>query len=187
MFANPNSIVRSRAQVASASLETLNASFRALRGDPDHPGFTSIDAARTAVQNAIMAAEDVVAHAGLPRGAAPVAKTVGELGYNPYAPGTMSYDLYAAVAARQPIQRRAPAAGAPAGRMTICCVRATGAGSSKVQSGSVRAAVLARVQASPNATATVAELEQHFGHPVRGYLQKLIEKNHLVIAQEQQT
>lgn len=180
-------IIRSRDQVYSAPIEVLTASYRELRGEPEHPGFGNIDAARVAVSNAILAAEDVVAHAGVPRGVAPVAKTVRELGYNPYAPGTMSHELYSKIAEQQPIERRAPAdAAAAPGRVTIQRVRATGAGTSKVQPGSVRAAVLARVQASPRQTATVAELEKHFGHPVRGYLQKLIEKQHLVIVQENQ-
>jgi hypothetical protein len=65
-------------------------------------------------------------------------------------------------------------------------VRATFEGTSRPQAGSVRNAVLEFVQSAPEHTATVEALEEHFQQPVRGYLQKLVEKNHLAIVEEPQ-
>lgn len=180
-------LIRDRNAVFNASLEDLNHTYRELRGEPNHPGFKDRAAAQVQVQMAIMASEQVVAHAGVPSGTAPVAKTVAELGYNPYAEGTLSHRLHAEIAQQSPITPRPKKADAPKDpatrRVVIQAVRATFAGKSQLQSGSVRAAVLKRVQDAPGHTATVEALEQHFQQPVRGYLQKLIEKNHLAIVE----
>lgn len=181
-------IIRDRNAVFNASLDDLNHTYRELRGEPAHPGFKDKAAAQVQVQMAIMAAEDVVAHAGVPVGSEPVAKTVAELGHNPYKEGTMSHALHEAVHAQQPITPRPKASALPAEqrapRVTIRAVRATFAGTSRPQAGSVRAAVLKFVQDAPEHVASVEALEQHFQQPVRGYLQKLIEKNHLTIVEE---
>lgn len=177
-------ILRNTTEVYAASLETLNHTYRELRGLPHHPGFEDIDAARPAVANAIMAAENVVAQAGIPRGTRAVAKTVAELGYNPYAPGTISHALQEAINQQQPItpRPRRSELKEPSDmpkRNTINRVRATGAGTSRVNATSIRGAVLAEI--ARRNIATVAELEEHFGHPVRGYLQKLLEKGHIEV------
>jgi hypothetical protein len=177
-------ILRDKSAVQGASMEDLNHTFRALRGEPDHPGFTNVDAARTQVQMAIMAAEDAAGHVGVPPNTRPRAKTVAELGHNPYVPGSMSHALHAAVHAQHPIVPRARWAVQP--RVKFSRVRATFAGTSRPQAGSVRAAVLAYVQAAPDNCCTVEALEKHFAQPVRGYLQKLIEKNHLTPVTEEQ-
>ena len=181
-------LIRDRSAVFNASLEDLNHTYRELRGEPTHPGFKDKAAAQVQVQMAIMAAEQVVAHAGVPVGTNPVAKTVAELGHNPYAEGTLSHRLHDAIAAQQPIVRRPKKADAPADaaqkRVVIHAVRATFAGTSRPQPRSTRAAVLQRVQDAPGGVATVAALEAYFQQPVRGYLQKLIEKNHLAIVEE---
>lgn len=183
-------IIRDRNAVLHASLEDLNHTYRELRGEPAHPGFKDRAAAQVQVQMAIMAAEQVVAHAGVPVGSEPVAKTVAELGHNPYKEGTISHRLHDEIAAQAPIARRPKKAEAPADpankRVVIRAVRATFAGTSRPQAGSVRRAVLDYVQKAPNATATVEALEEHFQQPVRGYLQKLIEKNHLTIVEDAQ-
>lgn len=183
-------IIRDRNAVFTASLEDLNHTYRELRGEPSHPGFKDRAAAQVQVQMAIMAAEDVVAHAGVPAGTEPVAKTVAELGHNPYAEGTLSHRLHEEIAQQKPITPRPKKADAPQSaaskRVTIRAVRATFAGTSRPQSGSIRNAVLEFVQKAADHTATVEALEQHFQQPVRGYLQKLIEKNHLTIVEEPQ-
>lgn len=179
-------IIRDKAAVRSASMEDLNHTFRELRGEPDHPGFSNRSAAEVQVQMAIMAAQDAAGHAGVPPNTQPRAKTVSELGYNPYKPGTISHRLHAEVAQQQPIAPRETASAAAAPRVKIVAVRATFAGTSSPQPNSVRHSVLKFIQAAPEHKATVAALEDHFQQPVRGYLQKLIEKNHLTIVQEPQ-
>ena len=108
---------------------------------------------------------------------------------NPYKEGTMSHRLFNEVQGQAPIQPRPKASEAPADapaakRLLINKVRATFAGTSKLQAGSTRAAVLKFVQDAPDYAATVQRLEEHFQTPVRGYLQKLIEKGHLVVVTE---
>ena len=186
----PN-IIRDRHAVFNAPLEDLNHTYRELRGEPHHPGFKDRAAAQVQVQMAIMAAEDVVAHKGVAPGAHPVAQTVAELGHNPYVAGTMSHRLHEEIAAQQPIAPRPKkadnAAATPSDkRVVIRAVRATFEGTSRPQAGSVRNAVLEFVQSAPEHTATVEALEGHFQQPVRGYLQKLVEKNHLAIVEEPQ-
>ena len=181
-------LIRDRKAVFSATMEDLNHTYRELRGQPDHPGFKDRAAAQVQVQMAIMAAQDVVAHAGLPVGAEPVAKTVCELGYNPYAPGTLSHKLHEEVSRQTPIGPRSAAApdpnAPPLKRQPIRRVRATFTGTSTPNPNSNRAAVLRFVQESPAHTATVEAMEKHFGIPCRGFLQKLIEKGHLVSLSE---
>jgi hypothetical protein len=174
-----STIIREVSAIQGASLETLNATYRALRGEPDHPGFDALDAARPAVTMAILSAQNAAAARGIPVGTRPAAATPEELRPNPYAPGSISHRLHEAVHAQQPIAPRPAGAPAPA-RVTLHCVRATGTGTSRLQAASIRAAVLARIAAAPDATATVEALEEHFRHPVRGHLQKLLEKGHIV-------
>lgn len=178
-------IIRDRAAVPGASIEDLTHTYRELRGQPDFPGFNNRAAAEVQVQMAIMAAQDAAAHAGIPAGTVAPVKTVAELGHNPYQPGTMSHRLHAEVNNQQPIAPR-PKAEPTARRVVIRCVRATFAGTSAPQPNSVRNSVLKFVQAAPEHTCTVAALEEHFKQPVRGYLQKLVEKGHLAIVEEPQ-
>jgi hypothetical protein len=180
-------LIRDRHAVRGAELEDLNHTYRELKGQPDHPGFTNRSAAEVQVTMAIMAAEDAAGHRGVPKGAQPVAATAQELAGNPYQPGTMSHRLHQEVTQQQPITPRPKAAAEPsARRIVIRCVRATFAGTSNPQPNSVRNSVLKFIQAAPEATCTVAALEEHFQQPVRGYLQKLIEKGHLTIVEEPQ-
>lgn len=182
----PN-IIRDRNAVRGADLADLNHTYRALKGEPTHPGFTNRAAAEVQVGMAIMAAEDAAGHAGVPKGTQPKALTPQELQRaNPYKEGTLSHQLHEAIASQQPIQRREAQPKEKSSRVTIHRVRATFAGTSKPQAGSTRNAVLLHLQSLPNATATVEELEAHFKQPVRGYLQKLVEKNHVEILGDEQ-
>jgi hypothetical protein len=181
-------LIRDRNATMTASLEDLNYTYRELRGEKNHPGFKDRAAAQVQVQMAIMAAEGVVGRMGVPQNTAPVAKTVKELGFNPYKEGTMSYELYEAVHKQEPIVPRIKASEAtpdkPAPkRLVINKVKATFAGTSKMQSGSVRAAVLKFVQESPDNTATVEAIDAAIGQPCRGHLQKLLEKNHIAVVE----
>jgi hypothetical protein len=181
-------IIRDRTAVRGSSLEDLNHTYRELKGQPDFPGFTNRSAAEVQVHMAIMAAEDAAGHAGVPAGTKPVAKTPAELGHNPYREGSLSHRLHAEISGQQPIAARPKAADKPAEeraqRVVIRCVRATFAGTSKPQSASLRNQVLLHIQAAPEHTCTVEALEGHFRVPVRGHLQKLIEKGHLALVEE---
>lgn len=105
---------------------------------------------------------------------------------NPYTPGTISHRLFGEIFSQQPIERRLTAApAAPRGkRVKLVRVRATFAGTSRPNKASARAAVLRYIQDAPDSTATVEALEDHFRQPVRGFLQKLIEKGHLEVLPE---
>lgn len=180
-------IIRNRDAIRSASLEDLNHTYRELKGEPDFKGFTQRAAAEVQVGMAIMAAQDAAGHAGVPKGSLPPVLTAQELAAktNPYKEGTLSHALKEAVDKQTPIEPRPKKAEAPANkRMVIKRVMATFDGGSKPQAGSIRNQVLQYIQAAENHCCTVEELEAHFKQPVRGYLQKLIEKNHLVTIED---
>jgi hypothetical protein len=101
---------------------------------------------------------------------------------NPYKEGTMSHALQEAINKQAPI---APREKGVEKRITIKKVRATFEGTSKPQSASIRAAVLKFIQDAPEHTTTVEALEEHFKQPVRGFLQKLLEKDHIVVVAEE--
>lgn len=183
-------IIRDRAAISTASLDDLNHTYRALKGDPGFRGFTTRAAAEVQVNMAIMAAQDAAGHAGVPKGTEPPVLTAAELAgkTNPYKEGTLSHRLHDEIEKQQPITPRPKAEDKPPAerskRLVIHRVMATFMGESKPQAGSIRNQVLLYIQAAENHTCTVAELEEHFQQPVRGYLQKLIEKNHLVILED---
>lgn len=183
-------IIRDRDAIRGASLEDLNHTYRELKGEPDFKGFTARAAAEVQVGMAIMAAQDAAGHAGVPKGTKPPVLTAQELAAktNPYKEGTLSHALKEAIDKQQPITPRPKAAEKPpsdrAKRIVIKRVMATGMGESKPQAGSIRNQILTHIQSLPDGVATVEALEAHFQHPVRGYLQKLIEKNHLVILED---
>lgn len=181
----PN-IIRDRAALAGASLEDLNATYRALRGTPDHPGFNSRAAAEVQVGMAIMAAQDAAGHRGVPAGHKPPVLTAEELAAapNPYAPGSISHRLHEAIAAQQPIQPRPKVAdkkdpSAPK-RHRVTHVRAVEGGTSAPRAGSDRNKVLQAIRSAPDQTASLDALREQLGLDPRGYVQKLIEKGHLV-------
>jgi len=183
-------IIRDRSAVKGAAMEDLNHTYRALKGEPGFKGFSSRAAAEVQVGMAIMAAEVAVGRAGVPKGVKPQALTPQEIKTNnPYKEGTLSHELHKAVSGQQPIEPRPKAAEKDAKerqpRVLIHKVRATFEGTSRPQAGSVRGQILAWIQEQPDHTATVAALEEHFNQPVRGYLQKLVEKNHLAIVQDE--
>lgn len=183
-------IIRDREAVRSASLDDLNHTYRELKGEPGFKGFTTRAAAEVQVGMAIMAAQDAAGHAGVPKGTQPPVLTATELAAktNPYKEGTLSHKLHEEIAAQQPITPRPKAEDKPPAerskRVVIKRVMATFMGESKPQAGSIRNQVLTHIQQAENHTCTVEELEAHFQQPVRGYLQKLIEKNHLVIIED---
>lgn len=66
-------------------------------------------------------------------------------------------------------------------RIRISVVRATGTGESSPHKGSKRAAALDYIKAQPDATINIDEAQMQFEEPIRGHIQKLIEKKHLEV------
>lgn len=195
------SIIRSQAQIADATMAQLVATYNALTGKSIKK-FELRSIAEARVRMAIMSAEDAAGHAGVPKGTKPVAATKDELHAKgrtppvesiepaPQAPTTpLRAKLQAAIDAQPKIVPRTKKADTPkeqhVARRIIMRVRATFAGTSKCNAGSIRASVLAKIQ--EGTTISVAELDKHFGHSTRGYLQKLLEKSHIEVVPEQQT
>jgi hypothetical protein len=183
---NAVKILRTQNEVETATMEEMVHTFNAMRGEA-RESFPSIEVARTQTRMAILSAQHEAGKAGVPKGATPVAKTVAELGFNPYQPGTLSHRLHSEIMDQTPIDPRPKKAELPkeeranVKRLIITAVRATHAGKSRPQAGSTRAQVLKFIQDSPESTCTVAALEEHFKLPVRGFLQKLLEKEHIVV------
>jgi len=203
-------IIRDRALVAAASTADLVATYNALTGNAVER-FSSRAIAERRTDMAIMAAEDAAGHRGIPKDTKPVAQTVAEVAAqaqdgavselndqegavasgweeNPFKAGTMAHQLWVATksltANAAPRTKKLPkAASEPKQkRISNLTIKATFAGTSKVQSGSKRAAILVHIQNAPDSTATLAELDAAFGEPTRGYVQKLVQMNHLEAA-----
>ncbi len=96
--------------------------------------------------------------------------------------GSLAAKLQGEIAAQAPIKKPDPAAP-KAPRKRIDKVRATGKGTTKLQSASARAKIMAHIEALADKTCTLEELEKSLGFPCRGHLQKLVETQHLEIAQ----
>ena len=203
----PN-IIRDRALVATASTADLIATYNALTGN-NVERFSTRAIAEHRTDMAIMSAEDAAGHRGVPKDTKPVAQTVEEVAAqaqdvaetepgdtegavapdaeeNPFKPGTMAHGLWVAAksynANSQPREKRAPKAKTEPKqkRRLALVVKATFAGTSKVQAGSRRAGILKHVQEAPESTISLADLDTHFDEPTRGYVHKLLETKHLV-------
>jgi len=175
----PN-IIAERAALREASLEDLNHTYRVLKEDPSFRGFDNRAVAEVQVDMLFLSAQYPTDSNGFPVRQA-----------NPYKEGTLSHSLHEAIQTQTPIAPRPKAAEKPAAerskRLVIKRVMATFMGESKPQAGSIRNQVLIFIQQSDNHTCTVEALEAHFKQPVRGYLQKLLEKNHIVVIADDDT
>lgn len=197
-------IIRDRALVATASTADLIATYNALTGNSVER-FSSRAIAERRTDMAIMSAEDAAGHRGVWKDTKPVAMTAAELAQdepnvpteepegavapdseeNPFKPGSMAHQLWVATksweANSKPREKRAPKdkSEPKQKRRVALVVKATFAGTSAVQAGSKRAAVLKAIQEAPDATISLADLDAKFEEPTRGYVHKLIEKNHL--------
>lgn len=200
-------IVRTASDIPAASEAVLRETIKALTGKTVS-GFECRAAVEVVAQNAILAARDAAGHLGVPRGARPEALTVAERcakaaergidpaaqlpedqdeNTNPYPPGSLAHGLWIASRASTPIDRAAKPEAKPAGaprakRGSAFAVKATFAGASKPNPNSTRMAVLKFIQEQPEHTATIAQVEANF-EGARGYVQKLLDKNHLVVVE----
>lgn len=98
---------------------------------------------------------------------------------NPFKLGTLSHQLWIATQAMKPIEPRPKRQPSSEPRKKILAVRATGKGDSNPQKASQRRAILDWIRAQPEQQCTIEALEAQFQQPVRGHVQKLIEKKHL--------
>lgn len=193
------SIIRDPSLIAASTTEVLLATYNALTGKSIKK-FSSRAAAERQVEMAMLAARDNDAHTGVPKNSAPKVITIAEtvvkaaaMGLDVeeataedsarivFTPGSLADQLDKASIHALPIVPRAKkAAAAPAvPRSALMFVRSTGAGKSKVQAASVRGAVLAHIVASAGVPVAVAELDAKFNCNTKGFLQKLIEMNHV--------
>lgn len=110
---------------------------------------------------------------------------------NPYPIGTMAHGLWIATKAAKKVEPRPKAAprdpNAPK-RRPVDAVRATFAGKSQPQAGSERNSVLVYIQSKKDAKGnplpvTMTDLEAHFQKNCRGFVQKLLEKEHIVLVE----
>lgn len=112
---------------------------------------------------------------------------------NPFKPGALAHGLWFASRAAKKIEPRpkaAPRDPAAPKRKPVELVQATFTGKSKPQPGSDRNAVLIHIQSQKNADGTpkpisVEALEEHFQKPCRGFIQKLMEKEHITLVEAQ--
>lgn len=101
---------------------------------------------------------------------------------NPFKPGTLAHQLWVATQAMKRIEPRPKRQPSSEPRKKILAVRATGKGDSNPQKASRRRAILDWIRAQPDQHCTIEVLEAQFQQPVRGHVQKLIEKKHLEAA-----
>lgn len=96
-------------------------------------------------------------------------------------PGSLLHQIYISAQSKKPIERAPKRVSSGVQRKKIVAVRIPQGSQplSKLQAHSMRAKIMAYLQTAPDKTATVELLELHFECPVRGHLQKLLEKNHV--------
>ncbi len=195
-------ILTNATQIPDAATADLLETYNALTGESVKK-FASRAVGQRRVEMAMLAAIDRSAHAGVPVGVAPTPKPWPGVApieskpaepefvpdekfafdENPFKPGTLAHGLWNTTNSQKPIERAATQKRPRGAKPQFQSVWATGAGVSKPQPGSVRAAVLKHITEQPNKTCSLEALDAAFKMPTRGYVQKLLEKNHLKIVE----
>ena len=198
-------IIRKQSEIAATATDILVATYNALTGKSIKK-FSSRAAGERQVEMAMLAAQDNDAHTGVPKDTVPkvitieeaavkaeamggrvepapepASETCGEHARIVFEPGSLADQLDRATIRTAPIvprAKKAPSAPAAA-RQTLTHVRATGTGKSKVQAASTRGAVLAFINSASPAAVAVAALDAKFNCNTKGFLQKLIEMDHI--------
>lgn len=196
-------ILKTQSEIQEASGPDLVETYNHLTG-ADLKKFSTLEAGRRRVEMAMLAAVDADAKTGVPAGSEGkvrgrqdiVAKAKAKgLPVPPsldqevaFEQGTLGAQLTEQANSSAPIApRERPDPKAPrATRKMMFAVQATFAGTSTPQSGSVRNNVLLHIQAAENSAITVAALDAHFQQDTRGFINKLLEKDHLVLLDEKQ-
>ena len=195
-------------QIEEASSSDLVETYNALAGKSIKK-FENITIARRRVEMAMLAAKNADGQTGVPKGTEPQVRTRAEIVAKAEAksvpvpqgidddepkfePGSLGDRLNKAARAAKKIEprpKKEKTAGA-AKKEVIYAVQATFAGTSRPQAGSVRNNVLVYIQQATNgdkvvtSAVTIEALDKHFELNTRGYVQKLLEKNHLIILDE---
>lgn len=156
-------VITSQQEIADAPTEVLIATIFALTGTNPTP-----DASRAIIErrvaHEIMVAEDARNHRGVPK-------------WGP--PPDISFTGLIENLCKVNATHDAMTGRSVAPRPAVVGYRVTGKGTSKVQVGSVRGAVLRWFTEQPNGTATQAAADAHFQHPCNGHIQKLLAASHL--------
>lgn len=188
-------IIRTPEQIPGATLECLLLSYNALTGHPIKRFADRVTAERR-LEMAMLAAQDATGHAGVPKGHGRIIpKTAAELGVTPepdadcdcdpepQTPCHCSPDWPGMV---QSLSNVALATPAPEPTLTrtphgsgVRFVRATGAGKSKLQTASVRNAVMQAVLSCGEHGVALADLDTKFPPSARGHVQKLLASGHV--------
>lgn len=174
-------LIRNLADLPSASRAELEAVIREFAGGRAEPR-ESDDALRVRASMALLSATDATGHLGVNKGERPLPHTLKELSImakkkqSDHPDGTVAAEL-SAKRTKKPITPPTPVA-----RKRMVRVRATGTGTSKLQEGSIRAAVLAKVP-SRKSGILVEELDAECGVMTRPHLLKLLEKGHVEIVE----
>lgn len=196
-------IITKVADIAGADTADLVSTYNALTGKSVKK-FENRTVAERRVEMAILAAKDADGKTGVPKGQEPQAKPRAEIvskaeekGQQPppaldeeeptFTPGTMAYELNKAAKAAKHIEARPKRKKKDAEpKKVLYAVVATFAGTSKPQAGSTRNSVLLHIQNAPRSACTIEDLDKHFDGNTRGYVQKLLEKDHLQLVNEEQ-
>lgn len=196
-------ILSSKSEIQEANGTDLVETYNHLTG-ADLKKFSSLEAGRRRVEMAFLAAQDSDAQTGIPAGTHPQPRGRAEIVAKAkkkglplprsldeeveFAEGTLGAELTQEAAAAAPITPRPKAdPKAPrSARKVMFAVQATFAGTSTPQAGSVRNNVLVHIQAAKNNAITIEALDKHFECDTRGYVNKLLEKDHLVLMDESQ-
>lgn len=198
-------IIRKAADIREATTADLVETYNHFTPHAPIKKFENRTVAERRVEMALLAATDRAAHAGVPRGQAPTPKAPSELppapvaapaaeppapqaasAANPYPAGSKRAALFEQMrdkvkpVARPKVEKR-PADAPRARKVTHVVV--TGAGLSKLQAGSQRAAVLATLQRmaleAGGGPVALEDAAKQLDFPIGGHVQKLIAVKHL--------
>lgn len=178
-------MIRTQEQARRASRAELDAAHLAYRGEALLAQMSDA-AARVAVSMAILSAEAAHGRIGIPKGTRPQPLTLKERrrlmakANTNYPAGTIAAELKA-----QRTPEPDPNKPALRPRQKIERVRATGAGTTRLQANSIRAQVMRHIP-SDAAGITVEALDAACGFPTRPHLQKLLEVNHIEALSDEQ-
>lgn len=196
-------ILKTVDEVRAAGGPDLVETYNHLTG-ADLKKFASVEAGRRRVEMAMLSAKDADAKTGVGPGKDGQVKGRAEIvekaksrglpippsfdGEVAFKEGSLGAALTEQAASTSPIQPRPKAdpSSPKVQRKPMFAVQATFNGTSSPREGSVRNSVLLFIQEQPKSAATMVALDAKFDQDTRGYVNKLLEKNHLVLLDEAQ-
>lgn len=173
-------ILRTQSEAWGATRAQLDATHEALTGAPFPPEIPD-GAAAVRLTMLMLKAQDYAAPDENP------VESVIQKGIameNIYKPGTLAAKLAAEIeeraAPREPSKQVKP-------RAKFTRVRFTAGGTSRVQAGSIRGKVFDAIKAAGKAGTTLEALDALIGSSSRGYVQKLAEKGHVEMINDEES